>query len=154
MVAAALHLPASYEAETDLAARVDRLIDMMGLGAFRDKLLGELSSGSRRMVELACILAQDPAVVLLDEPSAGVAQRETEALGPLLRRVQAYTGCSMLVIEHDMPLIAAVSDEVVALELGRVIARGTPTEVLSHPRVIESYLGTDAAAIARSGPRA
>src|SRR5581483_3518048 len=120
VVAAALHLPASYESET----------------------------------ELASILAQDPAVVLLDEPSAGVAQRETEALGPLLRRVQAYTGCSMLVIEHDMPLIAAVSDEVIALELGRVIARGTPGEVLSHPRVVESYLGTDEAAIARSGPRA
>ena len=152
MVAAALHLPASYESETDLASRVEALIELMGLGAFRDKLLGELSSGSRRIVELACILAQDPAVVLLDEPSAGVAQRETEALGPLLRRVQAYTGCSMLVIEHDMPLIAAVSDEVVALELGGVIARGTPSEVLSHPRVIESYLGTDAAAIGRSGP--
>jgi branched-chain amino acid transport system ATP-binding protein len=154
VVAAALHLPASYESETDLASRVEALIDLMGLGAFRDKLLGELSSGSRRIVELACILAQDPAVVLLDEPSAGVAQRETEALGPLLRRVQAYTGCSMLVIEHDMPLIAAVSDEVIALELGRVIARGTPGEVLSHPRVVESYLGTDEAAIARSGPRA
>jgi branched-chain amino acid transport system ATP-binding protein len=152
MIAAALHLPASYESETDLASRVEALIELMGLGAFRDKLLGELSSGSRRIVELACILAQDPAVVLLDEPSAGVAQRETEALGPLLRRVQAYTGCSMLVIEHDMPLIAAVSDEVIALELGRVIARGTPGEVLSHPRVVESYLGTDAAAIARSGP--
>ncbi|HEV7865142.1 MAG TPA: ATP-binding cassette domain-containing protein [Acidimicrobiia bacterium] len=152
MLAAALHLPASYESEIDLAGRVETLIELMGLGAFRDKLLGELSSGSRRIVELACILAQDPAVVLLDEPSAGVAQRETEALGPLLRRVQAHTGCSMLVIEHDMPLIAAVSDEVIALELGRVIARGTPGEVLSHPRVVESYLGTDAAAIARSGP--
>ena len=154
MVAAALHLPASYESETDLAGRVETLLELMGLGAFRDKLLGELSSGSRRIVELACILAQDPAVVLLDEPSAGVAQRETEALGPLLRRVQAHTGCSMLVIEHDMPLIAAVSDEVIALELGRVIAWGTPGEVLSHPRVVESYLGTDAAAIARSGPSA
>jgi branched-chain amino acid transport system ATP-binding protein len=152
MVAAALRLPASYESEADVAARVDALIELMGLEAFRDKLLGELSSGSRRIVELACILAQDPAVVLLDEPSAGVAQRETEALGPLLRRVQAHTGCSMLVIEHDMPLIAAVSDEVVALELGQVIARGTPTEVLEHPRVIQSYLGTSVTAVHRSGP--
>lgn len=152
MVAAALRLPASYESEADVAARVEGLIELMGLGAFRDKLLGELSSGSRRIVELACILAQDPTVVLLDEPSAGVAQRETEALGPLLRRVQAHTGCSMLVIEHDMPLIAAVSDEVVALELGQVIARGTPTEVLEHPRVIESYLGTATATVHRSGP--
>ena len=152
MVAAALRLPASYESEADLAARVEALIELMGLGAFRDKLLGELSSGSRRIVELACILAQDPSVVLLDEPSAGVAQRETEALGPLLRRVQAHTGCSMLVIEHDMPLIAAVSDEVVALELGQVIARGSPTEVLGHPRVVESYLGMAAATVNRSGP--
>ena len=150
MMAAAMRLPASYESEAAVAARVDLLIELMGLGAFRDKLLGELSSGSRRIVELACILAQDPVAVLLDEPSAGVAQRETEALGPLLRRVQAHTGCSMLVIEHDMPLIAAVSDEVVALELGRVIAQGTPAEVLAHPRVIESYLGTDAAAVRRS----
>ena len=152
MVAAALRLPASFESETEVAARVDALIVLMGLTAFRDKLLVELSSGSRRIVELACILAQDPAVVLLDEPSAGVAQRETEALGPLLRRVQAHTGCSMLVIEHDMPLIAAVSDEVVALELGRVIAQGTPTEVLEHPQVIESYLGSSQAAVHRSGP--
>ncbi|MGH8998474.1 MAG: ATP-binding cassette domain-containing protein [Acidimicrobiia bacterium] len=145
MVAAALHLPASFETEAELDQRVEALIDLIGLGAFRDKLLGELSSGSRRLVELACIIAQDPAVVLLDEPSAGVAQRETEALGPLLRRVQAYTGCSILVIEHDMALITKVSDEVIALELGAVIARGTPTEVLAHPRVIESYLGPKAA---------
>jgi ABC-type branched-subunit amino acid transport system ATPase component len=151
MLAAAMRLPASFESEADVAARVEVLLELMGLGAFRDKLLGELSSGSRRIVELACILAQDPVAVLLDEPSAGVAQRETEALGPLLRRVQAHTGCSMLVIEHDMPLIAAVSDEVVALELGRVIAHGTPAEVLAHPRVIESYLGTDADAVSRSG---
>ncbi len=152
LVAAALRLPASYEAEAELAERVEALIELMGLAAFRDKLLGELSSGSRRIVELACILAQDPTVVLLDEPSAGVAQRETEALGPLLRRVQAHTGCSMLVIEHDMPLIAAVSDEVIALELGQVIARGTSEAVLDHPRVVESYLGSDAAAVSRSGP--
>jgi len=151
MVAAALHLPASYEAEVELGERVEALIELMGLGAFRDKLLGELSSGSRRIVELACILAQDPRVVLLDEPSAGVAQRETEALGPLLRRVRSYLGCAILVIEHDMPLIAKVSDEVVALELGGVIARGEPDHVLHHPRVVESYLGTNAATINRSG---
>jgi ABC-type branched-subunit amino acid transport system ATPase component len=130
---------------------VDQLIDLMGLAAFREKLTGELSTGTRRIVELACLLASDPRVVVLDEPSGGVAQREAEALGPLLQRVQAATGTSILVIEHDMPLLTSICDEMVALELGAVIARGTPREVLDHPRVIESYLGQAAAAINRSG---
>jgi ABC-type branched-subunit amino acid transport system ATPase component len=151
MVAAALWQPATYESELEVAATVEDLIQLMGLSAFRDKLTGELSTGTRRIVDLACILGQDPAIVLLDEPSAGVAQRETEALGPLLRRVREHTGCAILVIEHDMPLLAGLCDRMVALELGGVIAEGSPTEVLEHPRVIESYLGTDESAIKRSG---
>jgi ABC-type branched-subunit amino acid transport system ATPase component len=151
MVAAALHLPASWESEQIAAHRVEELIELMGLGAFREKLVSELSTGSRRIVDLACILAQDPSVLLLDEPSSGVAQRESEALAPLLLRVREHTGCSMLVIEHDMPLLSSICDEMVALELGAVIARGTPSEVLEHPRVIESYLGTDESVIQRSG---
>jgi len=151
IVAAALHLPASYESELAARERVEELIDVMGLGAFGEKLIGELSTGSRRIVDLACILAQDPQIVLLDEPSGGVAQRETEALGPLLERVQEFTGCSILIIEHDMPLLTSICDAMVALETGAVIATGTPKEVLNHPRVIESYLGTNEAAIMRSG---
>jgi len=154
LVAAGLRLPASLDSEAKAAARVDELVDAMGLGAFAEKLMGELSTGTRRIVELACVLAQDPAVVLLDEPSGGVAQRETEALGPLLVRVQRMTGCSLLVIEHDMPLLTAVCDRMIALELGEVIAEGTPAEVLEHPAVVESYLGTDDTAIRRSGARA
>ena len=149
--AAAMHLPASYESELAAKERVNELIEIMGLSAFTEKLIGELSTGSRRIVDLACILAQDPQIVLLDEPSGGVAQRETEALGPLLERVQEFTGCSILIIEHDMPLLTAICDAMVALETGGVIATGTPKEVLNHPRVIESYLGTNEAAIMRSG---
>jgi branched-chain amino acid transport system ATP-binding protein len=151
MAAAALGQPGSMESEKDTAEKVDLLIELMSLHAFREKLTGELSTGTRRIVELACLLASDPAVIVLDEPSGGVAQRETEALGPLLQRVQAFTGASILVIEHDMPLLSAICDEMYALELGGVIAQGTPTEVLNHPRVIESYLGTDDSAINRSG---
>ena len=151
LVAAALGQPVSRDSEDDTAEKVAFLIDLMGLGAFREKLTGELSTGSRRIVELAGLLASDPAVIVLDEPSGGVAQKESEALGPLLRRVQEATGTSILVIEHDMPLLSGLCDRMIALELGSVIAEGTPAEVLDHPRVIESYLGTDASAIARSG---
>jgi len=151
LVAAALGQPVARDSEDDVAATVDLLIDLMGLEAFREKLTGELSTGTRRIVELAGLLASDPAVIVLDEPSGGVAQKESEALGPLLRRVQEATGTSILVIEHDMPLLAALCDRMVALELGAVIATGTPREVLDHPHVIASYLGTDVAAIARSG---
>jgi branched-chain amino acid transport system ATP-binding protein len=153
MVAAAFQLPASYESELEVAQKVDELIELMGLGAFRQKLTGELSTGSRRIVDLACILAQDPKVLMLDEPSGGVAQRETEALGPLLLRVRDQIGCAVLVIEHDMPLLRTICDRMIALELGAIIAEGTPKEVLEHPAVIESYLGTDDTAINRSGAR-
>lgn len=151
MVAAALQLPASYESELQVANKVDELVDLMGLEAFRQKLTGELSTGSRRIVDLACILAQEPKVLMLDEPSGGVAQKETEALGPLLRRVRDRTGCSLLVIEHDMPLLSSICDRMIALELGGIIAGGTPSEVLAHPAVIASYLGTEEGAINRSG---
>ena len=151
LVAAALQLPASYESELAVAAKSDELIELMGLTAFRQKLTGELSTGTRRIVDLACILGQDPKVLMLDEPSGGVAQKETEALGPLLIRVREQIGCSVLVIEHDMPLLRTICDEMIALELGGIIAQGTPAEVLEHPAVIESYLGTDDTAINRSG---
>ncbi len=153
IVAAATHQPATYESELAAKGRVDELVQIMGLDAFREKLTGELSTGTRRIVDIACILAQDPEIVLLDEPSGGVAQKETEALGPLLLRVQEFTGCSILIIEHDMPLLSAICDTMIALETGSVIAAGTPKQVLNHPRVVESYLGTDEAAINRSGTR-
>jgi ABC-type branched-subunit amino acid transport system ATPase component/predicted MFS family arabinose efflux permease len=149
--AAALGLPALRRQEDDVAWAVDDLIELMGLAAFRDKFVSELSTGSRRVVDIAMAIAHDPAVLILDEPSSGIAQRETEALGPLLRQIRDETGCALLVIEHDMPLISAVSDRMVALDQGRVIATGTPQEVLESPLVVASYLGTDRSAIERSG---
>jgi ABC-type glutathione transport system ATPase component len=124
--------------------RVDELVDLMGLDAFRNKFVAELSTGSRRIVELACILAHRPRVLLLDEPSSGIAQRETEALGPLIRRIRDQLGCSILIIEHDIPLIRSLADHMVGLDLGRVVAYGRPEEVLSDPSVVESYLGAAA----------
>jgi ABC-type branched-subunit amino acid transport system ATPase component len=150
-LAALLALPAIQESERHVAHTVSDLIELFGLAAFRDKFLGELSTGSRRIVDLAMSLAHDPDVLLLDEPSSGIAQRETEALGPLLRRVRAETGCAMLVIEHDMPLITYLADEMLALDLGRVIAHGSPDEVVEDPEVVRSYLGADMTAIQRSG---
>ncbi|MGH2758838.1 MAG: MFS transporter [Actinomycetota bacterium] len=150
-IAAALNLPAVADSEAKLQERVDELLELMGLQAFRDKFVSELSTGSRRIVDLACVLAHDPKVLLFDEPSSGIAQRETEALGPLLLRIRNATGASLLLIEHDMPLVTSVADEILALDLGRVIVRGSPREVVEHPAVVEAYLGTSEAVIARSG---
>jgi branched-chain amino acid transport system ATP-binding protein len=150
-VAALLNLPAVQESEEDVAFTVEDLIDLLSLGQFRDKFVSELSTGTRRIVDLAMAIAHDPVVLILDEPSSGIAQREIEALGPLLRRIRQETGCAMLVIEHDMPLITSISDEIVALDLGRVLVRDVPGKVITHPEVVASYLGSDPQAIQRSG---
>ncbi|MCU1451016.1 MAG: hypothetical protein JWP02_3186, partial [Acidimicrobiales bacterium] len=150
-LAAALNSPATRAAEREVEAKVDRLIELMRLGAFANKFVYELSTGSRRIVDLACTLAHEPTVLLLDEPSSGIAQRETEALAPLLLDIRDETGAGLIVIEHDMPLITGISDEIVALELGSVIVKGTAHEVVNDPRVVASYLGTTEEVIHRSG---
>jgi ABC-type branched-subunit amino acid transport system ATPase component/branched-subunit amino acid ABC-type transport system permease component len=128
----------------------DELITSMGLTAWQDIAVGELSTGTRRITELACLVALNPLVLLLDEPAAGLAQREVEALGVLLRRFRDEAGMTMVVIEHDIPFVMAISDEVVAMGSGRVIATGDPAVVRSHPEVIASYLGDDRTAVERS----
>jgi ABC-type branched-subunit amino acid transport system ATPase component/ABC-type branched-subunit amino acid transport system permease subunit len=143
--------PAVKVSERAVAEEVEGLIELMRLSAYADKFVGELSTGTRRVVDLACTLAHRPSVLLLDEPSSGIAQRETEALGPVLLDIRDKTGAAMVVIEHDMPLIRSISDELVALELGSVVASGPPDEVLHDPRVVEGYLGTTEETIMRSG---
>jgi len=152
-LAASLALPASTESETEAAWEVHELIELVGLDAFRNKFVGELSTGTRRIVDLAMAIAHRPRLLLLDEPSSGIAQREAEALGPLLLRIHDELDCAVLLIEHDMPLVTAVAPRLVALELGAVIADGPPAEVVNHPQVVASYLGTDEAVIERSGKR-
>ncbi|HUF33188.1 MAG TPA: MFS transporter [Acidimicrobiales bacterium] len=147
----AVAMPRARAAERRLRVRAERLIELLELGQYRDAFVKELSTGLRRIVDLACVLAAEPRVLLLDEPSSGIAQREAEGLVPLLKRIRYETGCSLLIIEHDMPLISAVSDELVALDQGAVVLRGTPEVVLEDERVITSYLGTSEAAVNRSG---
>ena len=151
IVANGLALPRHRRAERAIRVKVEELVDLMGLGAFHDKFISELSTGSRRIVDLACILAHRPKLLLLDEPSSGIAQREVEALGELLLRVKGQLGCTLLIVEHDIPMIRDLAHEIYALEVGRVLSHGTPEEVLSDPEVIRSYLGTDATVVERSG---
>jgi ABC-type branched-subunit amino acid transport system ATPase component/ABC-type branched-subunit amino acid transport system permease subunit len=150
LLSTALYLPSATRAERAKRSDADDLIGFLGLGRYADAFVADLSTGTRRIVELAGLLALDARVLCLDEPTAGIAQRETEAFGPLLKQIQQELGATMVVIEHDMPMIMALSDRVYCLEAGQVIAEGTPDEVRNDPMVVASYLGTDQRAIDRS----
>ncbi|ABW12561.1 ABC transporter related [Parafrankia sp. EAN1pec] len=151
LLSTALHLPHTFARERAKRSEAEDLIDFLGLGLYADAFIADLSTGTRRIVELAGLLALDARVLCLDEPTAGVAQRETEAFAPLIQEIRRELGAAMLVIEHDMPLIMSISDRVYCLETGRVIAAGPPGTVRNDPKVIASYLGTDERAIERSG---
>jgi len=131
--------------------RARALIALMGLDPYIDKQTGDLSTGTRRITELTCVIALEPTLLLLDEPSSGVAQRETEQLGELLEKVKTYLDATLIVIEHDMPLIMGISDRIVAMDSGVIIAQGSPAEVIASPIVLESYLGGSSIAVERSG---
>lgn len=151
LLATALALPTAGAKERRNVADATDVIDFLGLGRYAQSTIGTLSTGTRRIVELAALLALDARMLCLDEPTAGVAQRETEAFGPLIRAIRDQLDASILVIEHDMPLVMGMSDRIYCLERGRVIAEGPPHEVRENPQVIASYLGTDERAINRSG---
>ncbi len=145
-LAAALRLPASLLSEIDVSERVDRIISLLGLAVFQDRFASELSTGSRRLVEFGCLLAQEPDVLLLDEPAAGLARAEAELMGPLMKRIREATGGALVIVEHDVGLLRRTCDRIIALESGRVVAEGAPDDVLSDPTVIATYLGAEAAA--------
>jgi branched-chain amino acid transport system permease protein len=140
-VAAALHLPAVARSEAAIRARVDELLEQFALADRRDAFVRELSTGTRRVLDLACVVASHPRVLLLDEPSAGLAHAEKEEMAPLLRRLRDEQQLTLVIIEHDIGLLTAVADRIVALDCGVVIADGAPHDVVSDPAVVAAYVG-------------
>jgi ABC-type branched-subunit amino acid transport system ATPase component/ABC-type branched-subunit amino acid transport system permease subunit len=153
LVPSLLALPPSVAAERRKRSQADAAIEFLGLGRFADAFLSDLSTGTRRIVELTCLLAQGAQLLLLDEPTAGLAQRETEAFAPLISQVRGELDATIVIIEHDMPLVMSISDRVYCLAAGQQLAEGTPDEIRHDPLVVSAYLGADERAIARSGRR-
>ena len=133
-------------------AAVDQVIDAFGLGRFRDHRTAELSTGTRRVVDLASIVLANPRLLLLDEPTAGIAQREAEAFIPLLQRIHQVADTTIVLVEHDVPLVFSLCSSVVVMELGRVAVAGPPEEVRADPKALMAYLGASDEAILASGP--
>jgi len=131
-------------------AKAEELVRWMGLERYRSSQIQELSTGTRRITEIACLVALQPQLLLLDEPSSGVAQKETEALGALLVRLKEELGLTLIIIEHDIPLIMGLADRIVCMADGEVISAGTPEHVRNDPAVVEAYLGGSITAIERS----
>ncbi len=143
-LAAALRLPAARREEREQTARAMRLLELVGLGAMRDRHAVLLPRGAQKLLEVVRALMAQPRVLLLDEPAAGLNDTETEELAALLRAIRD-SGITVLVVEHNMSLVMNVADQVVVLEAGRVIAAGSPAEVQADKRVIAAYLGEETA---------
>jgi ABC-type branched-subunit amino acid transport system ATPase component/ABC-type branched-subunit amino acid transport system permease subunit len=151
LIPALIGAPWVRSSERSSRQRALEIVEAFGLHPWADALTSELSTGMRRICDLAAQVATEPRLLLLDEPTAGIAQREAEAFGPLVRRIREDLECSILVIEHDMPMLMGLCDRVYAMDAGAVIAVGTPQEIREDPSVIASYLGTDNTAVTRSG---
>lgn len=149
IVASALRLPWQRFAERSAAERADRVIEVLELQDVAGMPMEDMPTGRRRVCNLAVAVASEPILLLLDEPTAGLPRSELPMFAKRIRSLRDQLGCSILLIEHDMPLITACCDRVYALQAGRPLADGSPREVLDHPAVISAYLGEDVVAAPR-----
>jgi branched-chain amino acid transport system ATP-binding protein len=136
-----LFLPAVKRQELAFRRRVEEVIELLNLGAYRHAMVGGLPYGLRKVVELGRALAMQPDLLLLDEPSSGLNSHDTEIMADWIHEIRRRRPVTMIIVEHDMNLVAAVSDRVLALEAGRVLAQGSPAAVQADPQVIRAYLG-------------
>ena len=136
-----LFLPAVRARERAHREAAEKVIDFLELQAYRDNLVVNLPYGVRKVVEMGRALCTEPALLLLDEPSSGLSVEETEDMAFWIQDIRSLLGISVLMVEHDMSLVGAVSDRVLALNYGRVVACGTSREVQEHPDVVKAYLG-------------
>jgi branched-chain amino acid transport system ATP-binding protein len=125
----------------DAVATADELLDRVGIAHVAERKVETLPTGTARLVELARALATNPKILLLDEPSSGLDEAETDAMSALLLEL-ARSGLGVLMVEHDMPLVMETCSTISVLDFGRVIANGTPAEIQANPSVQRAYLGT------------
>ena len=137
-----LNLFKRFSSEADIKSKAEHFLKDVGLGELIDSEAGSLSRGDKRRLELAMGLAQEPRLLLLDEPTAGMARHDTNATIDLLKRIKAR-GMTKVIIEHDMHVVFSLADRISVLAGGRIICQGTPEEVKADPRVKEAYLGEE-----------